>query len=256
MKSDILNKKIKVNKKLMSFLIFFGVLIISYLLIASFRFINNQQNEFFSTLNTTKKYVAKHKNELKEDVFNKLFKESEKCNFINGSDLRKNCFQGISHTLALIIKEEEFSYWPTDIFFVKRTGDKISKLGWNGELITIETILDNKALDYNESPFNDFIFHKCNYFGTADSIARSCEVFTKIKLNYNEDGYVVRSTGFTDDNDFIFYLIIPFFVLFGMLTSLSLPRQIEYYIELLIGLFPFIIGFVAVKLFNKNGKKN
>lgn len=255
MKKNILNKKINIDKKFASVVIFFSVLIISQLLISSFRFINNEQNKFFSTLNTTKKYVTKHENELREDVFNKLFKKSERCNLIDSTDLRKNCFQDISHTLALIIKEEEFSYWPSDIFFVKRTENQLFKLGWSGELTTIKTFSNIKVLNHNESPFNDFIFHKCNYFGTADSIAPSCEIFTKFKLNNNEEGYVVRSVGFTDDDDFIFYLLIPFFVLFGILTSLSLPREIEYYIELLIGLFPLIIGFIVVKLFNKNKKK-
>lgn len=255
MKKSILNKKINISKKLVSFVIFFSVLIICQLLISSFRFINNEQNKFFNTLNTTKKYVTKHKKELKEVVFDKLFKESENCILMENVELKNNCFQETSHTLALIIKEEEFSYWPSDIFFVKRIGNQLSKLGWSGELTTIKTFPDNNTLDYNESLLSDFIFHKCNYFGTANSIAPSCEVFIKLKLDNNEGGYIVRSIGFTEDDDFIFYSIIPFFVLFGILTSFSLPRDFFLYVELFYGLVPFIIAFLVVKLFNKKRKK-
>jgi len=256
MKGNILNKKIKVNKRLASFIIFFGVFFFSQLLIASYRFLNNEHNKFFSTLNTTKKYVAKHENELKEEVFNKLFKESEKCNLIYISDSRKKCFKDISHKLALIIKEEEFSYWPMDIFFVKRNGNQLSKLGWSGETKIINPPANNETLNNKESLFSDFIFRKCNYFDNSDSPVSSCEIFIKLELGSNQEGYIVRSVGFTDEDDFIFYLLIPYFVLFGTITYFSLPKEIKYYIELLIIIIPLIISFFSVKLCGKKLIKN
>lgn len=262
MKNNILNKKVRLNKKLVSLIIFFSILILSHLLISSLRFVYKEYNYFFNTKNSTKNYLLEYENELKKEVFDKLFIESEKCNQLNNFDLKKTCFQKISYTLALIIKEEEFPYWPNDIFFVKKTNNNFFKLGWDGESKTLPTLSNIKALDNKESIFSDFLLRKCDYFGAANIPARSCEVYEKIQLNNNEEGYVVRNIGLTEDDDFIFYLIIPYLAIYGFITSFpylifSIPSNIDIFIiEMGVGLVPILIGFVVVRLFNKNSKKN
>ncbi len=258
MRNNILNKKIQINKKLVSLILFFSVLILSHLLISSLRFVYQEYNIFSSIRNGTKNYMVKHEKELKDEVFDKLFKESENCNQVNNIDLRKKCSQNISYTLALIIKEEEFPYWPHDLFFVKKTNNNFFKLGWDGELKARTTLSNNNVLNNKESTFSDFIFRRCDYFGAANIPARSCEIYEKIQLNNNEDGYIVRNIGLTETDYFIFYLLMPYFILFGTLSSLSsfsLPSEFGFYIELFIGLIPFVIGFIAVYLVNKKGKK-
>ena len=255
MKNNTLNKKVKINKQLASFIIFFSVLIFSYLLISFCRYINFEYNAFNSVKKDVEQYAIKHTNELRIDIFDKLFNESKNCILLDNLELRNGCYKEISYTLALIIKEEEFSYWPNDLFLVKQIDNKFFKLGWDGELRDISNTTNKKLVNRQEVNFSDFLSRKCNYFGTSNSIATSCEIYTKLELNNNESGYIVRSVGFTDDDDFVFYLFIPYFILLGMFTSLSLPRQFEYFVELLIGVIPFVIGFIAVKLFNKNKRK-
>src|SRR3989344_6005072 len=221
MKNNILNKKVQINKKLASLIIFFIVLILTHVLISSLRFVYQEYNIFSSIRNGTKNYVVKQEKELKDEVFDKLFKESENCNLIDDIKLKNNCFQETSHTLALIIKEEEFSYWPNDLFFVKKTENKFFKLGWNGELKAVTILSNNNVLNNKESTFSDFIFRRCDYFGAANIPAPSCEVYEKIQLNNKEEGYVVRNIGLTEDDDFIFYLIIPYMAIFGFISYTS-----------------------------------
>ena len=85
-------------------------------------------------------------------------------------------------------------------------------------------------------------------------------MYEKIQLNNKEEGYVVRNIGLTEDDDFIFYLIIPYMAIFGFISSFpisisSIISNIRILVEMGFGLVPFLIGFIVVYLFNKNGKK-
>lgn len=260
MRNSIQNKKITVDEQLNHWVVFFVVLVMCYLLISAFRFLTNNYFDFSATKKTTENYKLKHEKELKKSVFNNLFKESDNCNLIEKTELKNICFQKISHKLALIIKEEEFIYWPNDLFFVKKTGNQFFKLGWSGELVTLQILPDDKFVINKKSTFNDFLFRRCNYFGSANMPAQSCEIYIKIQLDNNTEGYIVRNIGLTEQNDFIFNLIFPFFVLYGLIFSLpysitSFPTNIYMLIEIIFSLLPFILAFIFVRLFNRKGKK-
>ncbi len=265
MKNNILNKKIKVHKQPDNWVVFlfFIALAVSYILISSFRYIAKNYYDFVATKNTTENYKLKHEKEIKEKIFSNLFKESENCNSIENIELKNNCFQNISHKLALIIKEEEFISWPHDLFFVKKTGSQFFKLGWSGELSPLQMLrADNKIVINKKSIFSDFLFRRCNYFGTvtANMPAESCEIYIHMQLDDNKEGYIVRNIGLTEENSFYYNFIFPYFVIFGFIFSLpysitSFPTNIYMLIEIIFSLLPFILAFMFVRLFNKKGKR-
>ncbi|MCS6956228.1 MAG: hypothetical protein NZM02_00040, partial [Patescibacteria group bacterium] len=125
------------------------------------------------------------------------------------------------------------------------------KLGWDGEIKNISNsinieMLNNKEINY----FIDFLFKKCDYFGTSNYPSKSCEVFESINLNSQEKGYIIRKIPLQEDDNFIFFILIPFIMIYGIILSLSfdffsLYLHKELFIALIIS---FLSGFIILKL--------
>lgn len=204
-------------------------------------------------------YAKKHSEEIKQKIFGTLFTQAKDCLTLKTDDEKRECQKDISHELALIIIEEEFSYqgntyWPHDLYFVKYQNGKYTALGWGGVLEDTKVVNEpNSEIDYWHYKLRQSL-GRCRFFDYLQPEGVVCQVYQSFDLGNGDKGYMVRHISLNDEDiDWFLNLIIPMIALVGFIEG-DLPYQ-SGIAALSIFSIPLLSIIIAMLVDRKNQQK-
>lgn len=199
-----------------------------------------------STQSRLQSFTYRHSDTIIEGVFKEAYKQAAACENISDMKLQNRCQEDVGTHIAHILPEEELmgikqTGWPTDLFFVKKSGANYSMLRWDGKITDVSSAVNEPPI-INHGFFNKLTSKDtCSYFHVADAY-NSCETYTAISLPNNETGYLVRMVPKKPFNYIVLRLLQPLlFLLVVLFNPSELGFAPEIYIISVIGYILFLI---------------
>lgn len=186
------------------FFIYLSFLFLSWILVS--------YTSFATFQNSVDDHASRNQELITDKIFKDLFAKAQECKESSNAISSALCSISYKYKIAEILVEQDFfsgKTWPNELFFIKEENGDFTQIDWSGDTENITKRVQTAQLNSYTPYFIQYLMRSCKPFQTPSSASSYCEFYSRVELDNQATGYVVRQHETSPEYNYFQAIIFP-----------------------------------------------